>query len=205
MPVAGVLLAGGLSSRLGQPKYLLDFGGKPLGLVLLERLKTVCPEVLIVSNDSVPFCGWGARVVPDRFPGCGPLAGLHAGLSAASGGDAIGILAVACDLPFFSAEFGRYLAGELPGYDAVIPRRGPFLEPLCAAYGLAALAAMEAQLASSDARVAGILPGLRVRYIDEGERRRFGPDEALFMNINNPSDLESARARWAAQDGVGIG
>jgi len=195
-PLAGVLLAGGLSSRLGRPKYLLEFGGKPLGKILLERLRRICPEVLIVANDSAPFVNWGAPVVPDRFPGQGPLAGLHAGLSAA-GGQMRGILAVACDLPFFSVEFGSYLTGELPGYDAVIPRRGPYLEPLCAAYGVSALGAMEDQLNGSQPKVAAVLPYLRVRYIEEDERRGFGPDQVLFLNINSPADLRAARAKWA--------
>lgn len=194
-PLTGVLLAGGRSSRLGRPKYLLDFGGRPLGLLLLDELRTICSEVLIVANDAAPFRRWKAPVVPDDFPGCGPLAGLHAGLAAAAP-QSQGILAVACDLPFFTSGFGRLLAGLLPAYDAVVPRHGEYLEPLCAAYGPAALEAMERQLRGGRGRVRDIFPHISVRYVDEEERRRFGPDKVLFLNINSQEDLAVARGLW---------
>jgi len=193
--VTGVLLAGGQSKRLGRPKYLLDFGGRPLGLRLLDELRLVTPEVLIVANDPAPFREWNTRVVPDRFPERGPLAGLHAGM-AASGDSSAGILAVACDLPFFTARFGAFLVGLLPSYDAVIPRHGRLLEPLCAAYGPNARQAMERVLESGRARVQDILPDLRVRYVDEEERGPFGRDEVLFFNVNDTDDLAAARILW---------
>lgn len=194
-PLTGVLLAGGRSSRLGRPKYLLDFGGRPLGQRLLDELRAVCSAVLVVANDPAPFRGWDVPVVADLFPGCGPLAGLHAGLAAAVP-PAAGILAVACDLPFFSSAFGELLAELLPSHDAVIPRHGEFLEPLCAAYGPGALGAMERELSSGRARVRGIFPHIRVRYVDEDERRRFGADDLLFLNINSREDLAEARRLW---------
>lgn len=193
--MTGVLLAGGKSARLGQPKYLLTFGGQPLGRHLVHRLAQITARQIIVASDPSPFEGWGAQVVPDAFPGRGPLAGIHAGLSAAQ--DDL-ILAVACDMPFFSAPFGAYLGSLAAGgeYDVVIPRCGRFLEPLCAAYSQTALPEIGRLLTAGDGRVAAVLESLRVRYVDECERASFGPDEMLFFNINSPADLERARALW---------
>jgi molybdopterin-guanine dinucleotide biosynthesis protein A len=187
------LLAGGKSARLGQPKYLLPFDGRPLGLHLLDRLRLVTGDQLIVANDPAPFQDWGARIVPDDFPGRGPLAGIHAGLQAARDGF---ILAVACDMPFFSPQLGAFLgslaaAGE---WDVVIPRRGDFLEPLCAVYSKDALPEIKNSLECGWGRVSAVLERLRVRYVEEAERASFGSDDVLFFNINSPADLERARA-----------
>ncbi|MDP2872624.1 MAG: molybdenum cofactor guanylyltransferase [Bacillota bacterium] len=194
--MTGVLLAGGKSARLGQHKYLLPFDGRPLGWHLLCRLRQVTGHQLIVANDPSPFAGWAAPVIPDQFPGRGPLAGIHAGLAAAP--DDL-ILAVACDLPFFSAPLGAHLGSLAAGgeYDVVIPRRGQFLEPLCAVYAKSALPVISRQLCSGDGRVSAALDGLRVRYVEQPERASFGPDEILFLNINSPADLARARALWS--------
>lgn len=194
--MTGVLLAGGKSARLGQPKYLLSFDGRPLGQHLLRRLRLVTSAQFIVANDPGPFENWGTPVVPDSFSGRGPLAGIHAGICAAQ--DDL-VLAVACDMPFFSPQLGAYLGSlaSTHAWDVVIPRRGDFLEPLCAVYSRGALPKITESLESGDGRVSAVLDGLSVRYVEEAERTSFGPDEILFFNINSPADLERARALWS--------
>jgi molybdopterin-guanine dinucleotide biosynthesis protein A len=192
----GALLAGGVSRRLGQAKCLLDFGGLPLGLHLVRRMELFCDEVIVLSNDPASCAGWGRRCVGDVYHGAGPLGGLHAALQAASGEN---VFLLACDMPFFRPGLGAMMRDLMAdgGFDAVIPRRGQYLEPLCAAYSPAMLPAVEAQLqACGQLRMISVLPGFRVRYVDEPERRAYGPDDLVFMNINTPEDLVAARALW---------
>src|SRR6202790_3076791 len=78
----GFVLAGGRSSRMGagpgKDKVFLEFGGQTLLDRALSVMGTVCDRVAIVG-DPAKFTNYES-VVPDIFPGCGPLAGIHAAL-----------------------------------------------------------------------------------------------------------------------------
>ncbi len=66
---------------MGRDKAMLPFGPDTLLGWVVRRVQRVCPSVLVVARESSLYPGF--EVVPDRFPGLGPLAGLHAGLMAA--------------------------------------------------------------------------------------------------------------------------
>jgi molybdopterin-guanine dinucleotide biosynthesis protein A len=195
----GVLLAGGRSSRLGQPKALLDFAGRPLGLHLLDRLASVTDQLLVVTNDPTAYAPWGVPMTTDpaEFAGMGPLAGLLAAIEAASHGV---VLTVACDLPFFSPALGAFMLALQAdsAADVVIPMHDDLLEPLCAVYSTACRAVIRQRLGAGRRKVASILPDLRVRYVPEEEYRSFGATEQLFFNINTAEDLTEAQARWSS-------
>ncbi len=76
--VGGYVLAGGMSSRMGRDKALLELAGKPLALHAVTKLRRVCPEVHILSNrrELEEF----APLVRDLHEGCGPMGGLEAAL-----------------------------------------------------------------------------------------------------------------------------
>src|ERR1700733_7227794 len=138
---AGCLLAGGKSSRMGENKAFVSFHGQTLLDRALAALRAVCGEVTIVGDPAI--FGEHGPVVPDLFPGCGPLGGIHAAL-AQSSFDLNILLAV--DMPFVSAELLRFLLREAEN-DAssalvTVPRTGRGLQPLCAVYrrGFAAVA-----------------------------------------------------------------
>ncbi len=77
-PLAGYVLAGGRSSRMGTNKALLPLAGKPLLQHAITRLSRLCSPVRVLSND--PALGSFAPLVPDRHPDCGPLSGIEAAL-----------------------------------------------------------------------------------------------------------------------------
>jgi len=79
--VTGIVLAGGASQRMGQNKAFLELAGRPLIEIVIERMASVCVEVLVVAGDVRPYVGLEARLVEDRFRGVGALGGLHAGRS----------------------------------------------------------------------------------------------------------------------------
>src|SRR6266850_1995655 len=85
--VSGILLAGGQGRRMGGvDKGLQLLRGKPMAQWALERLAPQVDEVLINCNQNLEsYARFGYRLVPDEITGfAGPLAGLHAGLKAAS-------------------------------------------------------------------------------------------------------------------------
>ena len=191
--VHGAILAGGSASRMGGvPKGLLEVGG----IRILDRLVAAFQEALgelplLVAN--APDAGsWhpGLRVVADRIPGGGTLAGLHTAVIEAPAP----VVAVAWDMPFVAAGLIALLAQGLGGADVVIPasrgRRG--VEPLCAGYGPATGPAMAAAIDRGDLRAIAFHEAVRVRIIPEAGLRAFGDPGRLFFNVNTPEDLVRA-------------
>jgi molybdopterin-guanine dinucleotide biosynthesis protein A len=76
--VGGYVLAGGKSSRMGANKALLELAGKPLVRHAVEKLRRVCADVWVLSND--PKLSECVPVLPDLHPECGPMGGMEAAL-----------------------------------------------------------------------------------------------------------------------------
>lgn len=198
---SGIILAGGRSRRMGTDKALLDLGGRPVIAHVAGRLAEVCAEVLVVGADPARYAFLGLPVVPDAFPGLGPLGGIHAGLAAMSRPAG---LFVASDMPFLRpsllrhlAEAGRGAAGGVPA-DAVVPRLHGRPEPLCALYRRSLEPVAARLLASGGGAVAALFDaeGVRVAWVDEADLRRLDPELSSFWNLNTPEDYRRAVARW---------
>ena len=102
--IAGVVLAGGRSSRMGQDKALLDYHGRPLLDHMIGLLEQAGLSDVYVSGDLE-----GYRCIPDRAPYEGPARAIANVL--ATLGDYEGVLFVPVDMPFLTPEaLGRLLA-----------------------------------------------------------------------------------------------
>lgn len=104
-PFAALLLAGGRSSRMGSPKALLDWGGRPLWRHQAGTLDALEPDERFISLPP----GWALDPAPwepvaDRSPDLGPLGGIEAGLRAMRS-DWLVVLAI--DLPAMTADYLR--------------------------------------------------------------------------------------------------
>ena len=122
--ITGAVLAGGLGRRMGGvDKGLQLLNGRPLVGHVVERLAPQVDELLINANQNGErYAAFGHRVVPDEIPDfAGPLAGLHAALSAA----AHPLVATApCDSPFLPADLISRLFSALTatGADLAVAR-----------------------------------------------------------------------------------
>ncbi len=127
--VTGVILAGGLGRRMGGiDKGLQELRGQPMVAWVVERLAPQVDELLINANqNSERYAAFGHRVVPDQIPDfAGPLAGLHAALSAA----AHPLVATApCDSPFLPADLISRLFSALTATDADLAVARTFDQP----------------------------------------------------------------------------
>lgn len=150
---------------------------------------------LLVAND-LAAAEWrpDLEVVADTRPGLGALGGIYTAVVAAPAP----AVCVAWDMPFVSAPLLRALADGLAGHDAVLPESsGPRrLEPLCAAYGPACRAAIEAALAAGDRRAVGFHPRISLGILPLSYVRRFGDPAELFFNVNTADDLAGAERLW---------
>ena len=193
LPVTGVVLAGGASSRMGANKAFLELDGRPLIEVVIGLVGEVCAEVLVVARDASPYGHLGVTVVEDQFPGVGVLGGLHAGLMAAAHDL---ILAVGCDMPFLSPDLLRAFVAWADGFDVVILRRGEWVDPLHAVYRQTCLAPMEAAVRSGQRRIVSFFPQVRVRSLTVEDVSALDPDLRSFRNINTPREWSAARREW---------
>jgi molybdopterin-guanine dinucleotide biosynthesis protein A len=214
--VSAVILAGGKSQRMGRNKAFIEFGGKPLIARVVERVRDLGTEVIIVANAVDAYVQFGTRVVSDVYPGKGSLGGIYSGLVAAREEY---VLAVACDMPFLNAAVLRYLISLAPPFDVVIPRapishlanramsqrssrrpwrsdkpiaKGRNLHPFHAVYSKRCLEPMRARLLADDLRAISFLDSVRVRVVEQDETAHLDPKHLSFFNANMLEDLQIA-------------
>jgi molybdenum cofactor guanylyltransferase len=195
--VSGFVLAGGMSTRMGQDKAALTLNGRSLLEHALAALRQVCRDVAILGRHE--RYGGLAPVYEDIFPGCGPLGGIHAALSHSQ---TEYNLIIAVDTPFLLPEFLSYMAERAVASGAVVttPEIANHTQPLCAVYSLAFLPIAERALQSGNYKITPLFPGSRTQVVQEAELRRFAFDAEMFENLNTPEDMERARRRFAGLD-----
>jgi molybdopterin-guanine dinucleotide biosynthesis protein A len=196
--VTGVIQAGGRSTRMGgEPKALLEVGGRRIIERVLAAVAPAVDDMLIVTNTPDLYAFLGLPMIPDAFPDHGSLGGIFSGLAAAKGDAAF---TVACDMPFLHPAVVRLVTGRAGEADVVIPRVGDVLETMHAAYAKACLPAMEARLRDGRFKIVGFFPDVRVLEIPEADVARHRAPDVLFMNVNTPEELARARALAAELD-----
>jgi molybdenum cofactor guanylyltransferase len=187
--VAGILLSGGSSRRMGFDKGSILVDGVPCAI----RVAMVLEAVTIDAVEVGPGIS-GLRVVPERARGDGPLAALS------SGAEALRIesgerpaLVVACDLPLLTEEALRALA-EWPGTGSVVPVVDGRPQPLCARWSAADLASA-AELVDSGLRsMRALLARPGVLLADQATWP--GLDPEVFSDVDTPGDLDRLGLRW---------
>lgn len=182
---SALLIAGGRSGRLGQPKQSLEIEGETLAARTAGVLAQVARRVTVVGppGERPDWAPAGCDWVGDPLPHGGPLVGLAAGLAAVRGE----LVAVApCDLPLLVPATYRALRRfAVDGDAAVATWEQP--QPLVAVYWReAALAAAELLLAQGEHRAQRLLGELPHTLVERRE---------VALNLNTPTDLERFRNR----------
>lgn len=152
--LGAIVLCGGRSSRMGRAKAWLPWRGRPMLVHVVEVLRSVVDDVVVVSSTELDPPPVDARVVRDDLHGEGPLAGLAVGLDALEADLAF---ATGTDVPYLSASFVR----------AVLASGGPaapvvdgFVQTLAAAYPKSAAVTARALLGAGRRRPLDLLEAL---------------------------------------------
>ena len=192
MKVTGVIQAGGRSVRMGgQPKALVELGGRPIIERVVAALAPAVDDMLVVTNTPELYAFLRLPMVADVYPDHGSLGGIYSGLKAASGP---GALTIACDMPFLHPDVIKLVAARAGEGDVVLPRVGCRLETLHAAYDKVCLPHIAECLVAGRLKIVEFLERVRVVEITENEVARFRDPRVTFMNVNTPDDLARARA-----------
>jgi molybdopterin-guanine dinucleotide biosynthesis protein A len=205
--VAGVVLAGGRSARMGRPKANLEWHGS----TLLHRVTGIVaravegPVVVVrAPGQELPALPPGVRVVEDAAEGRGPLQGLAAGLAAVRA-DAELAYVSSTDVPLLHPAFVRAVVRAMidPNVDVALPVVHGFRHPLAAAYRTSLVESVERLIAEDRLRTGFLFDEARVRELSEDELLRdpdladADPELLSVLNLNEPDEYERARARAA--------
>lgn len=198
--VSAIVLAGGLSRRLGRDKALEPFGGEPLISRVIRRLATLTDETIVVVNSKARATELplptGAKTAVDIYPDSGSLGGIFTGITAAS--NEWGFV-VACDMPFLNTALIKHILSLRHNHDAVVPMLQGYPEPTHSAYSKKCLPHIQRRLETGQLRIARFFDEVRVRYVQDDEIDALDSDRLSFFNVNTPDDL--ARALSLVKEG----
>ena len=195
--IAGLLLAGGQSRRMGGgDKALARLGGEPLLARIVARVRPqVGPLVLNANGDPARFAFLDLPVAPDLVEGyAGPLAGVLTGLewARAHAPDCDWVASFACDAPFVPRDLVARLAAarERDGADLACAASGGREHPV---FGLWPVRLADAL------RRAVVEEGVRKVDAWTGRHRVARADFPCdpvdpFFNVNTPADFAEAEA-----------
>jgi molybdenum cofactor guanylyltransferase len=205
---AGVVLAGGRSSRMGSPKAALDWHGSTLlrrTVSVLARAVTGPVLVVRAPGQVLPDLPPGVEVASDPREGLGPLQGMAVGLAALSDrADAAFICST--DLPFLHPAFiGAVLGALTPQLDVALPVARGYPQPLAAAYRTSLAPVVSSLVAANRLRPAFLFDQCRVVRLDDATLRADPAVAALdpaldsVVNVNELPEYEQARRRLPAE------
>ncbi|WP_051759840.1 molybdenum cofactor guanylyltransferase [Herbidospora cretacea] len=201
---AGVVLAGGRSTRMGRSKAWLEWHGSTLlhrAAAILAR--SVAGPVVVVAapGQELPPLPTDVSVVEDPVEGLGPMQGLAAGLAAVAD-RAETAFVCSTDMPFLHPAFVRRVLRALPaGADVVLPVARGFRQPLAAAYRTSLARLVDDLLAEGDLRPGMLFQHCEVVRLDDeqlladAELARSDPELESVVNVNSPDDYAVARER----------
>jgi molybdopterin-guanine dinucleotide biosynthesis protein A len=185
--VAGLLLTGGASRRMGTDKALIEVDGQRLAERAAAVLVAVADPVIEVGP------GWsGLPAVREHPPGSGPLAAVSTGAAALREAGHDGpVLVLAVDMPRVGVELLRLLAGRA-GPATALPRADGHPQPLCARYGPDALAQVDRLREAGGKSLRALLEAMAaqgdVGWVEPEEWEPIAGPEA-FSDVDTPNDL----------------
>jgi molybdenum cofactor guanylyltransferase len=191
--VGGIVLCGGQSQRMGQPKAWLPFGEEVMLQRVVRILRTVVQPVVVVAGPEqlVPPLPTEVEVVRDEEKGRGPLQGLAAGLAALRGQAEAAYLS-SCDAPFLRPALVRRLVALLDDYAICVPRVGDYDHPLAAVYRVDVLDAALRLLRARRLRPTFLFEEVPTRIVAAEELHDVDPTFESLRNLNTPEEYQAA-------------
>jgi len=182
--IGGIIMAGGLSSRMGTDKAFVPFGGKRLIDYTIDLLKQFCAEIIISTNQP-GYDELGFRTVADSYQKCGPVGGLHAALAETNFDHNI---VISCDVPFVRPELIELLLAHTNGFDAVVPVHKGGVEPLIAVYRKEMASFFELQLIERNYKLQQVIRSSKLNLLNVDHLVARYP--RLFDNMNSMEELK---------------
>jgi molybdopterin-guanine dinucleotide biosynthesis protein A len=197
----GIVLCGGQSKRMGQPKAWLPFAGETMLARVVRLLSEVVDPIVVVAapDQELPPLSAGVLLARDVEKGRGPLQGLSAGLQAL-GGKVEATYLSSCDVPLLQPLFVRRMLSLLGDYNICVPHVDGFHHPLAAVYRVGVLDQVNRLLAENRLRPVFLFETVSTRLVKAHELLDIDPTLQSLRNLNAPEDYEQALRDFKAQN-----
>ncbi|WP_293767583.1 molybdenum cofactor guanylyltransferase [Sporichthya sp.] len=209
---AGVILAGGRSSRMGTPKFDLDWHGTSLLYRMAALMKrSVFGQVVVVGapGQNLTDLPEGVQVVHDPTEGLGPLQGLAAGLTAVADSRTIAFVC-SVDMPFLHPVFVRQVLAAMDEVDVALPVVHGYRQPLAAGYRTELGERITAMLAEGARKPGELFEKVRLRELSaedllaDPDVARLDPNLDSVRNLNTPEEYEQALSEMPPEVAISV-
>jgi molybdopterin-guanine dinucleotide biosynthesis protein A len=189
--IAGCVIAGGLSRRMGEDKAFLQLGGGTLVARAVKRLGAQVTMLAINSNgEPARLADLGSPVLADVIPNHpGPLAGVLTAMTWAHAQGKAWVVTVPVDTPFFPRDLVARLAAAVAGHDVAVATSNRHRHPLFTLWPVKLADVVRHALVDKDERRVNAVLDRYALGLAEWATEPFDP----FFNINTPEDLAKAR------------
>ncbi len=193
LSVGGIVLCGGMSTRMGRPKAWLPFGPELLLQRVVRTLGDIVKPIVVVAapDQEVPPLPTVVEIVRDEEEGRGPLEGLAAGLAALQG-KVDAAYASSCDVPFLQPAFVRRLIDLLGHYAVCVPKVGDKHHPLAAVYRVEVVEHVRKLLDENRMRPFYLFAEVPTRVVEADQLTESDPGFRSLRNVNTPEEYQAA-------------
>ncbi|WP_242217878.1 molybdenum cofactor guanylyltransferase [Bacillus cereus group sp. BfR-BA-01380] len=191
MKIAGIVLAGGRSSRFGEPKALAIWQGKTFIEHSIEALKEVVTNIVVISHPNIKNELSHMLNVPviediELYKGSGPLAGFVTGMEFI---EADWYIVAPCDTPNVSKEWALGLIERADEtYEAIVPVVEGRKQPLLALYHYKVKEKIEQLLKEEKRSMQGLLSQCNVQYVAVEETD-------IYVNVNTKEEYSELQKK----------
>jgi len=188
-PCAGIILAGGLNSRMaGRNKARLAIEGQTILDRLVALFRVFFDPIIIVTNQPRDYLDEAVILVTDLVDIRSSLTGIYSGLFYSPRPHAF---ITGCDMPFLKQELLELMMKNLEArWDVVVPVTEEGFQPLAAIYSRRCLEPIANQLALGKLKVSHLFSKVRIKMVSEIRLRQVDPELKSFFNINTPEDMD---------------
>ncbi len=200
--LTGIVLAGGHSSRFGTTKALIPWGNGNLIESVIEVIKPLFPNILVMVKDPDDFRSLsdkGVVVMKDMTKETHPLGGIFSGLSNIKTDSAF---VCGCDMPHIQPGLIAAMWKVGKGFDAVVPVWGDRPQTLFGIYSTGCLGKIEEMIDNGRLKVYDLYSQVRTRFLQENEVKALDPRGLSFIDVDTIDDYQIARKIEDVENGT---
>ena len=193
MQIGGIVLCGGQSQRMGQPKAWLPFGEERMLPRIVRILSEVVSPVVVVAapGQAIPSLPDSVSICRDEQEKRGPLQGLLGGLLTLQG-QCDAVYLSSCDVPFLKTSFIQRMIDLLGDHSIVVPEVDGYLHPLAAVYRLDVLPVVQRLLKEDRLRPVFLFDEIPTRKVKQEDLQEADPELKSLWNLNTPEEYALA-------------
>ncbi|MBC8266690.1 MAG: molybdenum cofactor guanylyltransferase [Flavobacteriales bacterium] len=183
MKITGIILAGGLSSRMGKDKGIIQLDKDKMIEKIIHLLTPFCDDFLISANNN-NYSSFGINVVNDKTKRIGPLGGIY---SCMEENDSNLYVVMSCDTPNITDITIAKLFDNIEDFDVVVPERNERLEPLISLFSSNAVPKIKIEVEKENFKLQNVIRKLNYTILKIENNKE---TEKEFLNINTNEDLK---------------